>query len=155
MKSIIFECNQLIPLTAVEICTDIADLSQWSNFSGYGVIPSIKHATYEKRTAEMVGSRIRVQNSDGSTHVEEIYKWLNGKEVAMKFCEFDPPLRYLATHFTEVWKLEDMGSQTAVTRRFEMYPRFAATRPLLWMISLVFRKAINQQLKEMSEGRRA
>jgi hypothetical protein len=43
----------------------------------------------------MIGSRIRVRNTDGSQHVEEILKWVPNKELILKLQEFTPPLSYL------------------------------------------------------------
>lgn len=41
----------------------------------YGPLPGIREAEFEAKTAEIVGTRIRVTNRDGSTHVEEIVEW--------------------------------------------------------------------------------
>ena len=150
MKPITFECRKQIPKSAVEICTEIADVARWSEFGGYGVLPGIAHAEYETQTADMVGSRIRVRNTDGSGHVEEIYKWVLGKEVAMKFTGFTPPLSRLATHFTEEWTLTEHERGTAVTRSFALYATRPLARPALWLISLLFRRAIARHLDEIA-----
>ena len=150
MKPIAFQFTRLIPTSASDICAAIVDVDRWSEFGGYGILPGIEKAVFEKQTADMVGSRIRVRNTDGSQHVEEIYKWIPGQEIAMKFHEFTPPLSYLATHFTEEWHLKAEGYATHVTRSFEMFPRRLTTRPLLWLISLLFRRAIARHLEEMS-----
>lgn len=134
--------------------TAITDLSRWPEFSGYGPLPGIAGAAYESRTDDMVGSRIRVTNADGSSHVEAIIRWVPGGAVAMKMHDFTPPLSRLATHFIEEWAFEPRGAGTLVTRRFELYPRSAATRPFLWLISLLFRRAIARHLKEMAGGGR-
>lgn len=151
MKPITFECHKMIPKSGEGIFSEIADVSRWSEFGGYGILPGIEKAEYEKRTQEMVGSRIRVRNTDGSSHVEEIYKWLPCKEAGMRFHEFTPPLRSLAAHFTEEWRLKaGNGEGTYVVRRFELYPKRLATRPFLWLISLLFRRAIAQHLDEIA-----
>ena len=149
MKTLTFECHKLIPRTGYEICAAIANVAVWNQFGGYGFLPGIQNAEYELRTEEMVGSRIRVRNTDGSGHVEEIYRWVPGREVAMKLCEFTPPLSYLATHFTEEWTLKTGKQGTDVTRAFQMYPTRGLTRPLVWLISRLFRRAIAHHLQEM------
>ena len=149
MKPIAFQCDRVIPLSADRICSEIADTSRWSEFGGYGVLPGIENAEYELRTQAMVGSRIRVRNTDGSGHVEEICAWIPGKEVAMKLHEFTPPLSRLATHFIEEWTFRPENGATHVTRRFELYPKRPATRPLVWLISLLFRRAIARHLEAM------
>lgn len=150
MKPITFQCHKLIASSPNEICSAIVDVDRWSEFGGYGILPGIKSAVFENQTADMVGSRIRVRNTDGSQHVEEIYKWIPGQGVAMKLHEFTPPLSHLATHFSEEWHLEARGTATHVTRSFEMYPRRLLTRPLLWLISLLFRRAIALHLEQMA-----
>lgn len=150
MKPITFECHKKIPKSAVQICTEIADVARWSEFGGYGVLPGIAHAEYEIQTAAMIGSRIQVCNTDGSRHVEEIEKWVWGEEVAMKFTGFTPPLSRLATHFTEDWVLKEQGGGTAVTRSFALYATRPLARPVLWLISLLFRRAIARHLDDIA-----
>ncbi len=150
MNPITFQCTRLIPFTADVICAEIANVDAWNQFGGYGVLPGIEKAVYETRSADMIGSRIRVRNTDGSGHVEEIYRWTPGKEVAMKLHEFTPPLSSLASHFLEEWTLTPEGSGTRVTRSFQLYATQPVTRPLLWLISLLFRRAIERHLDQMA-----
>lgn len=150
MKPIGFTCRQLIHASGVEICAGIADTTRWSEFSGYGPLPGIESASYETCPDDMLGARIRVRNRDGSEHIESIYRWQPGVAVAMKLHEFTPPLSRLATHFTEEWSLQAQGQATLVTRRFQMFPVSAAARPLLWLISLLFRRAIDHHLAYMA-----
>jgi hypothetical protein len=50
-------------------------LSKWPDFHGCWPIPGIKTAEFEVQTSNNIGTRIRVTNFDGSTHVEEIMEW--------------------------------------------------------------------------------
>ncbi len=153
MRPISFTCRKLIPRSAAAICADIADLDRWRDFKGYGILPGIASAAYEVRTADMVGSRVRVRSTDGSGHSEEFYLWQPGQQIAMKFADFTPPLQQLATHFTEEWTFDTKPNGTLVTRHFNLYAKSAVTRPLLWLISLVFRRAIDRHLTEMAAER--
>lgn len=151
MKPIIFACSATIPKPPVAICNEIADLSRWSEFPGYGFLPSIEKAVYDTRTESMVGSRIRVHNSDGSTHTETITKWQVGESVVMKLHEFSPPLAHFADHFVEEWRFDPLPDGTThVTRSFEMWPKRGVFRPILWLVSLIFRRAIDRHLALMS-----
>ncbi len=150
MKPIEFQCSQMIPASADVICAGLADTSRWSEFGGNGLLPGIQSAQYEQRTDTMVGSRIRVRNTDGSEHVEEIYAWVESQTVGMRLQEFTPPLKYLATHFTEDWRFQARPPATFVTRTIRMFPRSPATYPALWLISQLFRRAIAQHLVEMA-----
>jgi hypothetical protein len=152
MQPIIFECTQLIPKAAPDICAQIADTDRWREFKGYGFLPGIKNAEYEKRTDDMLGSRIRVHNADGSAHVEEIYKWVPGQDVAMKISEFTPPLNNLAAYFTEEWAFQANNTGALVTRKFQLFPVRSSARPILWFISLFFKKAIERHLAEMASA---
>ncbi|MEZ4681522.1 MAG: SRPBCC family protein [Caldilineaceae bacterium] len=150
MQPIRFACSAIIHKSAPAICAEIADLARWPEFAGYGPLPGIARAAYERRTADMVDSRIRVHNTDGSTHVEEIYAWAPEVQVAMRLGEFSPPLCHLASHFTEEWGFADEHGATRVTRAFALFPKHAMTRPLLWLIAQFFRRAIARHLVQMA-----
>ena len=149
MRPITFERRQTIHRPAIEISAEIADLTRWPEFNGYAFLPGIESAEYENRTNDMVGSHIRVHNRDGSSHVEEICEWDAGKRIVMKLHAFTPPLNRLSTHFIEEWHFEGKDNATLVTRKFQMFPRQPIARPLLWLISLLFRRAITLHLSEM------
>ena len=153
LRPIVFQCSQIIPRSATETCFEIADTDRWREFRGYGILPGIESAEYERRTDNMIGSRIRVRNTDGSGHVEEIFKWVPGNEIGMKLHEFTSPLNYFATHFTEEWSFQDKENATHVTRRSRMFPSRRMTRPIVWLISLLFRRAIVRHLAEMAATR--
>lgn len=150
MKTISFECSQFIAETAVDICDQIADLSRWPDFAGYGFLPGIDSATYDPRTPDMRGSRIRVRNTDGSEHVEDILEWVPGQRVVMRLHDFTPPLAHLAGHFMETWGFEPAEGGTVVTRSFELVPKRTATYAPLWLISQAFRRAIARHLADMA-----
>lgn len=152
MKSPIeFECTKSIPKTASAICAEIVNLERWPEFEGYAFLPGIQSATFEKQTEDMLGSRIRVLNKDGSTHIEEIYAWEIGQKVCMQLCEFSPPLCHLASHFNEEWDFQEQSGSTMVTRKFQLFPKNVGTRPFLWFISLFFKRAIAQHLEKMAK----
>lgn len=150
MRPMIFTCKAIIPKTASEICAEIANVARWPEFKGYGLLPGIASAAYEQRTPTMIASRIRVRNTDGSGHVEEICAWEPGRKVVMKLHDFTPPLDRLATHFIEEWHFEAKNGATHVTRKFQLFPQHPAARPFLWLISLAFRRAIARHLAEMA-----
>ena len=75
MKPITFSCEETLGIPPERIAEQILDISRWSGFQGYGVLPGIKAAEFEVRTPEIVGSRIRVIDTDGSSHLEEIVEW--------------------------------------------------------------------------------
>ena len=148
MKPITFSCTQTLPLAPEEIARQILDLANWTNFTGYGVMPGIKAAEFEVRTPGVVGTRIKVTNTDGSSHVEEIVEW-QPDSLRLDMKDFSPPLSRLASGFVETWAFERLGTGTRVTRSFEMHAKSAFTRPVLWLISFLLKRAIARHLRQM------
>jgi hypothetical protein len=148
-RPVTFACHAVLPHAPAWVCEQIARVEDWGEFRGYGPLPGIDSAHYEQRTPHMKGSRIRVRSRDGSAHVEEVLEWSPGMRVVMRLYEFTPPLSALADQFVEEWDLAPDSVGTRVRRRFSMYPRNTFARPLLWLISLLLRRAIARHLEQM------
>ncbi|MHB0960741.1 MAG: SRPBCC family protein [Pirellulaceae bacterium] len=103
MKPLTFACEETLLLAPEDIARQILDLAKWPEFQGYGPIPGIKVAEFEIETPGIVGTRIWVTNTDGSTHVEEIVEWEPGRRLRLHMQEFSAPLSRLATRFIETW----------------------------------------------------
>jgi hypothetical protein len=153
MRPITFACVATLELAPDEISRCILDLANWPDFKGYAMLPGIRAAEYEVRTPAVVGSRIRVTNADGSSHVEEIVEWQPDQRVRLHMHDFSAPLSRLATSFAETWQFTRTDNATRVTRSFELYPKSAFARPLLWVISTFLRKAVARHLREMASNR--
>ncbi len=151
MKPITFCCRETIRIAADDVVARILDVEQWPDFQGYGLLPGIQRAEFEVRTAEVVGTRIRVTNTDGSSHVEQIVSWEPGVRLQMHMSEFSPPLSRLATGFDEIWEFEPQGDQTLVRRSFVLHARSPLARPALWAISKLLKRAIARHLRQMRE----
>jgi hypothetical protein len=149
VKPITFSCTETLPLASKDIAAQLLDLANWTDFMGYGVLPGIKAAEFEVRTTSVVGTRIRVTNTDGSSHVEEIVEWQPDRRLRLDMKDFSPPLSRLATSFTEMWEFQRLGDSTHVTRLFEMHAKTPFTRPVLWLISFLLKRAIARHLARM------
>lgn len=149
MKPISFSCHARLLITPDEIIQQILDVTKWPEFQGYWPIPGIESAECEIRTPEIVGSRFRVKNLDGSTHAEEIVERLPDLRLRIRMCEFSAPLAKLATEFMETWTFQRERNETHITRFFEMHPRSIATKPFLWFISFFLKQGIIRHLREM------
>jgi hypothetical protein len=147
-KPIRFTCRARVPLAPEEIARRILDVAEWRRFRGYGPLPGIEEAVFENLAPQVVGSRIRVKNADGSRHLEEIVEWRPDRRLRLHMHEFSPPLSRLATSFDETWDLERAGNETNVVRSFELHARSNWTRPILWMISFLLKRAIARHLRE-------
>ena len=150
MKPIEFQCEQKTNKSSTTLCHEITNVSLWSDFDGYWMLPGIESANYDKKTNGLIGSRIRVLNSDGSRHIEEIIDWQEGIKISLKMHHFSAPLNKLSTHFIEQWYFKGNKSNCTVVRKFSLYPKNQLTRPLLWLISLLLRKAIQKHLIAIS-----
>jgi hypothetical protein len=64
--------------------------------------------------------------------------------------DFTPPLSRLATRFEEEWGFERAGDATHVARTFRLYPRSVLTRPAVWLISLLLRRAVARHLRRIT-----
>lgn len=133
------------------ICREFLNVDRWSEFAGYSILPGIKRAVFEQRIPSIVGSRIRVNNTDGSSHIEEIVEWNEGEKVCMKFQEFSTPLNKIAEYFLEEWRFEQTNIGTKAIRKMKMYPKgIAGWMLLLTPISLLMKKAFERQVIQMN-----
>jgi hypothetical protein len=149
MPPIRFTCVATLPFAPEEIAAQILDLAEWTNFRGYGQLPGIKTAEFEVRTLEVIGTRIRVTDTDGSNHIEEIIEWQPDRRIGIEMKDFSPPLSRLATNFLETWDFVRLDQGTRATRSFELYAKSRLTRPALWLISLLLRRAIARHFHQM------
>lgn len=149
MTPVSFSCDTTLPLPPDEIAEQILDNTNWPDFQGYGPLPGIKSAEFEVRTPDTVGTRIRVQNTDGSSHVEEIVEWEPQRRLRLRMAEFSAPLSWLASGIDETWEFERLGDTTNVVRSFQLHASSTLTRPFLWLISKLLKKAIDRHLSQM------
>ena len=149
MKPITFSCAEIIGISSDEIAQQILNLANWSDFKGFGVLPGIKMAEFEVKMPEIVGSKIKVIDTDGSSHVEEIVEWQTDCRLRIHMMNFSPPLSRLATDFEETWDFERIDTGTKVIRSFKLYAKSVLTRPLLWVVSILLKKAIVRHLEQM------
>jgi hypothetical protein len=126
MAPITFTCEAALPSAPEDIARQILDLTKWPDFHGYGPIPGFKAAAFEVQTPGVVGTRIRVTNREGSSHVEEIVEWQPDQQVRLEMKEFSPPLSRLASGFEETWALQRTENGAHVTRWLMAPSRFAA-----------------------------
>src|SRR5262249_17004131 len=129
MKPIRFSCRETLQLAPEVIAQKMLEVANWAEFQGYGFLPGIKTAEFGLRTPQIVGSRIRVINTDGSSHVEQIVEWQPDRRLVLHFQEFSPPVSRLASAFDEIWDFERRGNVTNVTRSFELHPKSTAAWP--------------------------
>lgn len=148
MKPVEIKIVGHIQKTSPEICREILDTERWSEFKGYSILPGIKNAQFETKTPEVVGSRIKVQNTDGSSHIEEIIEWDVANRIALRFQEFNSSLQNLATHFIETWEFRESPYGTEASRIMTMYPKGLFGWLMLIPISKLMKKAFEENLRQ-------
>ena len=148
MKPVEIKIVGHIQKSSPEICSEILDTERWSDFKGYSILPGIKNAYFEVKTPELVGSRIKVQNNDGSSHIEEIIEWDVSSRIALRFQEFNSPLQNLATHFIETWEFHESSNGTEASRTMTMYPKGLFGWLMLIPISKLMKKAFEENLRQ-------
>lgn len=151
MKPIEVKIVGYIKKSSEEICADFLNLERWSEFEGYSILPGIKNAGFEVKTSGLTGSKIRVQNTDGSSHVEEIIEWDTANRIAARFQDFDSSLKYLATHFVETWEFLESADGTEVTRKMTMHPKGLIGWLMLVPISRLMKKAFEKNADRTSK----
>lgn len=149
VRPVVFACSERIRLSPRELSERFTRVEEWHEFEGWGPIPGIARAQYEVRTPVMTGSRIRVLNRDGSSHVEEVVEWLPGERLRIRMDGFTRPLARVARAFTEEWRFSsEAGTQvTRVYRIFSLEPRTAAVRPLLVLLAFFLKRAIARHMR--------
>ena len=115
-------------------------------------MPGIKEAEFEIRTPEVVGTRIRAKNCDGSHHVEEIVVWDLPRRLQLRIQDFSAPVSRFARYFDEFWEFSPAENGTHITRTMDLYATSALTRPVLWLISRLLRRAIARHLEQLSRA---
>lgn len=146
------QCTRVLRQPAEAIFAAMLDVASWSSFRGYGPIPGIRVARFLERTPELVGSRIAVENLDGSSHVERIAVWRPPHAIEMRMTELSPPLSRLATQIVETWRFEATPGGTRATRAFELQPRGVAGRIVLPAIAFLLGRAAARHLRELDGG---
>lgn len=112
----------------------ITTLANWSSFRGHGPLPAIVRASATEPLR--LGTRVRVENSDGSVHHEVVTAFEPDRRYSTRM-ELVPPASYLMKHIHEDVVLTPMDAGTQVTRRFETVPRSWFTAPLVALMTFV------------------
>ncbi len=144
MKPIQIHIHAQMDISPEEICATLLNTDRWSEFEGYSILPGIQEAHFETRTPNEIGSRIKVQNRDGSSHVEEIIEWDPNHKIALRFQDFTPPVSYFAKNFYEVWEFTRTDTATEVTRSMTMHPKNLFGWLILLPISTLMKKSFEK-----------
>lgn len=152
MKPILVTVQTELEISRQQLFEEILRLENWPSFKGYGPIPGVRQATFIQRSENEVGTRIRVENEDGSVHVEEIIEWQPFDSIRMRLDEFSPPLSRLASHFIETWQFETVEGKEVVKRGMALYGNSTVTKPTLWLIGRFLKNAVLNHTLALGRG---
>jgi hypothetical protein len=157
MRPIVITCEEVLPQRGAEIAARLLELDRWPEFRGFGPLPGIRMAEFTHVTPEVEGTRIKVINTDRSSHVEEVIEWHPERKVRLRLSHFSRPLEQWATHFEERWEFfphhASQQEQTRVVRTMELHVRSAAARIPLRMIAWLLKQALTRHLRQMRGAR--
>jgi hypothetical protein len=150
MKPWVVVCTRTSRLTGEEIGAQILRLENWPDFQGYGPLPGIAEAQFEIRTPDVVGTRIRVRNRDGSTHIEEIVEWQPAERITLEMKEFSWQMKLFSDRFVERWEFERSNGETAIRRSIELQHRSVFGWLVLAAISGLLKNAVDRHLAQIA-----
>lgn len=142
-----FSVNAQVELSPAEVMDQILEVSRWSDFPGYGFIPGIDKAQFQVWCDEIVDSRILVENTDGSRHVEEVVDYVSEQRICFEMKEFDSVVAHLVDHIEETWTLEADSKKTSLTRTFALHSAHWVARPLVWVVSQMLKRAVLRHME--------
>ncbi len=152
---IAFSIRASCSLPPEQICKAFFDADSWSSFVGYGPLPGVKRAVKEAPHDAKVGTIFYVENTDGSTHKETVEAYDPGKRIAIRMDCFSPPLRSMATHFTECWEFAESDAGCQLIRTFELHPTNKLSTVPLWIISRLLKKAVEIHTSHVTNPKNA
>lgn len=121
-----------------------------------GAAPRTTLGTLCDAYREFVGTVFAVTDMRGDTYTESITRWDPESILEIRMDGFVKPLSSFSTHFFERWTIErEFASSTndsevpVVVRSFEMYPKSRITRPALWFIGQMMRRAVDRHSARM------
>lgn len=129
-------------LSPEELVEEILDVSSWRRFTGWGPLPGIDNATIIEQTTSLVGTRIAVTNSDGSTHEETVTVYVPGSQLGMQIDNFSSPLKHFVDYFFETWRFDRGDGVTNIERTFVLHAKGLIGKIILIPVGFLLHRAI-------------
>ncbi len=121
---------------------------RWSEFTGWGPLPGIREAVFRERTDAVVGTKIYVTNTDGSSHTETIRVWDLPREIVLDFGDFVKPLSGISSGFEERFDFSEVeGGHHEIVRTMSMRPKHTPGRLALLIIRPMMERALMKHMR--------
>lgn len=108
----------------------VADPARWSSFVGFGPVPGIARGE-PSEFPQRVGTRIRLENRDGSRFEETVTAYEPGRRYTVRV-HVDAPGSWFLRGVDETFDFEPAASGTRLVRTLRIEPR------AFWAIPLAF-----------------
>jgi hypothetical protein len=137
--------------TTIERLFDFTkDAANFVSFTGFGIVPGIKEASYITPGPPALGARRRIVKTDGTEHIEEIIVFEQPARHSSRITGLKPPFSWLVTSGEDDWRFAAERGGTAVERDFS----FELTTPLAWiaafpLLQIFMREAVRRDLREI------
>lgn len=149
---LVISVSRFIDAPPEAVRSHLGEISNLVDFVGYGPIPGIRSARWEDGGEMRVGAVRRVENTDGSTHREEVVR-CEPDLVEDRIFDFDSPLRHLVREIRDRFELARAEGRTRLDRSFAVELKSPLTYPAAWVIgTLALRPALRRHLEIL--GRR-
>jgi hypothetical protein len=126
------------------ILDEMMHVENWSSFQGEGIIPGIKQASFVKKMDTHIGCIIKVENSDGSSHIEEFLEYEKDRYLKIKMHQFSKPLSLFAEYFIEEWLFEKQEFTYFLNRTLTLYGKGFFSNLFLSLVAKFLKKAIEK-----------
>lgn len=139
-----------LPLPAAKLFGYITSEEGFASFRGWGPIPGIRAVDVDG-SLDAVGAALRVLNTDGSTHREEVREVTAPRRYAVRIHGLDSVFRHLVAYVDETWELEQRGEGTHVTRTFTFALRSVIALPVALPLGhAAFRLAMRRHHRDLA-----
>lgn len=114
------------------------------------VIPAVLEATVDGGGANVTGALRTVKLGDGTVIKERILALEAPHLHRYDMAEMNATQRLLITNMVSEWRFEDVGGATRVRWRYTFHPRNVAVAPAAWVMSRLFRVAMQRCLQRLA-----
>jgi hypothetical protein len=130
----------------------LLEIEHLSEFEGYGLIPGIRSAHWERGARAELGAIRLVENTDGSKHREQVMQ-LDDSVVEDRIFDFDSPLRHLAAEALDRFELSPAPGGMRIDRSFTISLKSSVFLPIGWAIANLFlRPAMKRHLDRIAQS---
>ena len=129
----------------------VADPERWPSFVGFGLVPGIARGV-PSELPQRPGTRIRLENVDGSRFEETVLAFEPGRRYAVRV-HLEPPGSWFMRDLEETFDFEAVGSGSRLVRTLRIEPRGAWAIPLAFLFAhLLLKVAVRRHDRNIASG---